>query len=169
MENTQYYKDGVAKVLDLMKDTFGDYFKAYFNGQPPNLPEFLLPCLMVVEGAGEITSGATGTDRIVETVTIIIALNKKDDIGATQDTDLTDFKIRKLVKGQDPTTQEYHRRSVMYALRTYITMDNTVLENRVETEFGENVRVNGEGNDLATMEGFVQLQLRRQAIVPSRT
>lgn len=164
MDSNTYYKDGVARVIELLKNAFGDQFKAYFNGQPEEIPESYLPCIMVSETTGRIASGATGTDNILETIMIIIALNKKDDIGAGPDVDLTEFKLRKLVKGQDPTTAEYLPNTVMYALRKHITMNDSVLSTSIETDFDVNVR----GEDTVTQEGYIIITMERLAIVPSR-
>ena len=164
MESNDYYKDGVARVLELLRDTFGDQFKAYFNGQPEEIPESMLPCIMVSETTGSIASGATGTDDILETIQIIIALNKKDDIGADPEADLTEFKLRKLVKGQDPTTGQYKPQTIMYALRTYISMGDAVLNSRIDTDFDVNVR----GTDTVTQEAYITVTIDRMALVPYR-
>lgn len=164
MNETNYYKDGVARVLDVLKDAFGAQFKVYFNGQPEEIPESMLPCIMVSETNGAIQSDATGTDRIVETVQIIIALNKKDDIGASADTDLTEFKLRRLIKGQDPVTREYLPQTVMYAIRKHITLGDAVLSTRVDTDFDVNIR----GQNTVTQEAYVNLTIERRAIVNDR-
>lgn len=163
-DTTVYYKDGVARVLELMREAFGDDFKAYFNGQPEEIPESALPCVMVSETTGQIASGATGTDDIAETILIILALNKKDDIGADPETDLTEFRLRKMVKGQHPTTKEYLPKTVMYAIRKHITMDDAILGSDINTDFDVNVR----GTDTVTQEAYITVTLQRLAIVPDR-
>lgn len=164
MENDVYYKDGVARVLELLKDTFGDQFKAYYNGQPEEIPESMLPCIMISETQGKVASGATGTDNILETILIIVALNKKDDIGADPSTDLTEFKLRKFVKGQNPQTGEYLPETVMYALRKHITMHDAVLSTVIDTDFDVNIR----GEETVTQEAYVTVTMERLALVPSR-
>jgi len=165
MDAPNYYKDGVARVLELLKNTFGDDpIKGYFNGQPNDIPESMLPAIMVSETAGRIDSGATGTDRITETILIVIAMNKKDDLGAPADIDLTEFKLRKLVKGQDPITMEYLPQTVMYAIRKHITMDDAVLNSSISTDFDVQIR----GSDTVTQEAYVEVTLERLALIPSR-
>lgn len=168
-DSANYYKDGVARVLELMKDTFGDYFKAYFNGQPENIPESMLPCLMVSETTGRIESGATGTDNIIETIVIILVENKKDDAGSDPEKDLTELRLRRLVKGQYPEGSakvgQYIEKSVMYAIRTYISMSDAVLNSEIETDFDVNIR----GENTITQEAYVAITLERMALVPSRT
>lgn len=164
MQETQtYYKDGVARVLELLKDALGDGY-SYFNGQPEELSELYLPCVMVSETLGKVESHATGTDLITETILIIIGLNKKDDIGADPTADLTEFKLRKLVKGQHPDTGEYLPKTVMYALRKHITMDDSILRSDISTDFDANVR----GEDTVTQEAYITVTMERLAIIPSR-
>jgi hypothetical protein len=164
MDNTTYYKDGVARIIELLKDAFGDQFRAYFNGQPEEIAESYLPCIMVSETTGRIASDATGFDAVSETIQIIIALNKKDDIGAPPEQELTEFKLRKLVKGQDPSTREYLPNTVMYALRKHITMNDGILNQSIETDFDVNVR----GEDTVTQEAYVTVTLTRLAKVEER-
>lgn len=163
MESDTYYKDGVARILELMKDALGDKYK-YFNGQPEEIPESLLPVVMVSETQGTVQSDATGYDKITEVVQIIVALNKKDDLGAPPEQELTEFKLRKLVKGQNPTTAEYLPETVMYALRRHITMNNEVLRTLIETDFDVNIR----GEETVTQEATISVTIERLAKVPER-
>jgi len=166
-ETDRYYKDGVARILELLKDTFGNQF-SYFNGQPEDIAASQLPCIMVSETAGTIESDATGVDRITETVLIIVAMNRKDDIGAGEDTNLTEFKLRKIVKGQYPESHanagQYLPETVMYALRKNITMENAILSSDITTDFDIIQR----GEDTFTQEAYVTVTLQRLAAVPSR-
>jgi hypothetical protein len=164
MQETQtYYKDGVARILELLKNALGSNY-TYFNGEP-EFTDTYLPCVMVSETTGGIKSHATGTDLITETIVITIALNKKDDILSTDPTiDLTEFKLRKLVKGQHPETGEYLPETVMFALRKHITMQDSILSSSITTDFDENVR----GDDTITQEAYVTVTMERLAIIPSR-
>ena len=166
MQNN-YYRDGVARVLDLMKDTFGlnGPIRGYFNGEPEDIPESLLPAVIVTETEGTIETDATQTDLVTENILIIIAMNRMDDIGGSADTDLTDFRIRKLVKGQDPETGAYLPQTVMYAIRKHITMGNEIVYNSVRTRFNVTEL---RGEQTVTQEGYVELTLRRRIIVPQR-
>ena len=163
IQPSAYYKDGVARVLELIKDALGSDYR-YYNGQPEDVAESLLPIVMVSESQGSVESDATGYDKITEVINIIIAFNKKDDMGADPEAELTEFKLRKLVKGQDPATGEYLEETVMYALRKHITMYNAVLSSQIETDFDVNVR----GEDTVTQEATVTVTLTRLAKVPER-
>jgi hypothetical protein len=39
MDNVNYYADGVSRVMTVLKDAFGDYFKAYFESTMDEIPE----------------------------------------------------------------------------------------------------------------------------------
>lgn len=165
--DSRYVKDGVKRVLDLMRETFGDNY-TYFDDELIDIPENSLPCIMVTETSGEIGPDATTTDKITETMDIIIVFNVKDDLGADENTELTGNKIRRMVKGQDPNTNypyEYIPQSVMYALRTNVTLDDAVVSSRVTTSFGPDIR----GESLHTMEGRITLTIEREAAVPVRS
>lgn len=167
MDSGKYYKDGAARVLDLLKDTFGNYFKAYFDGEA--IPtESLLPCVMVTVTKSSVASDATGTDRIQETIVVMIVENRKEDIGAPANANLTEFRLRKKVMGQDPTTQQYIPESIMYALRKHYTLNNGfVVDNNVDIDFSPNIRGTID-SPINTMEAYVTLNLARLALVPSR-
>lgn len=171
METNDYLEDGVSRVLKLMKDTFGDFFHSYFNGEPANISELSLPCLIVSENRGTINIESTATDQIIETISIIIVLNKKDYIAPDQDIDLSERTIRRLVKGQDGTVADgirpYMTKSVMYALRTNISLYGVDLSNDVEFEFGSDFSVDGDGKGLATEEAIVRLSIKRLALLPN--
>ena len=167
MEDNVYLKDGVARVIEILKNTFGDNYN-YFDAELLDIPNDYLPCFMVTEEQGTIQTDATGMDKITETITIMLVINKKDELGGDENSNLAGFKVRKLIKGQDPNTSfpyEYIPQSVMYALRTHVSMTDTVINSTITTEFGPNVR----GADLATEEGHVTITLERLAAVPSRT
>lgn len=166
MQDQQYYKDGTARVIELLKESFGEYFRAYFDGEPEDIPESMLPCLSVKEKTGVIEPSATGTDDMLEVIQITIMLNKKDDIGATDDinTDLTEYRLRKIIKGQHPDTKEYLPNTILYALRRHYTLNDAVVQNRIEIDYDVNIR----GDNTLTAEAYVTLSVIRKAIVPVR-
>lgn len=164
MDNYKFYDDGVTRVLAILKDTFGDSFREYYDDELSNIPESALPCIMVREGDGTVESGATGTDDLNETIVIILALNQKDDFGADSNLNLTGAKLRRLVKGQDPVTRQYHPQTVMYALRKHYTLGDAVLNSSISIDFDMAQR----GERLFTKEAYVTISIERQAFVPER-
>lgn len=165
MDPAKYYKDGSARILELMRATFGDDMRGYFDGEAEP-SEIFLPCIMVTAQSAGISSGGTGTDNIEESILIIISANKKDDLGADPNTNLTEFKLRKWVYGQDPNTEEYLPKSIMYALRRNISMDDAILRTNIKVDFAANVR--GGTTPISTMEAYISVNLTRLAMVPSR-
>jgi hypothetical protein len=162
--DTNYYKDGVARVLEILKDTFNDYFKAYFEGTMDEIPESMLPCVMVTSNQGEIAADATGTDAIAESLSIIVAVNEKDFLGASGETALADHFVRHLVYGQDPDTSQYLPQSFMYALRKHFTLNEGTVDNRISFDFYPAQR----GEQIFTREAILTLSISRLAMVPSR-
>jgi hypothetical protein len=168
MEGVTYYKDGAARVLQLLKDTFGEYFKAYFDGEA--VPrESYLPCVMVATTRSSVAAGATGTDEITEEILIMVVMDRKNDIGAPSDQDLTEYKLRKIVMGQDLTTQQFVPETVMYALRTFFTLNDAyLLDQSITIDFTPNARGTIDA-PINTMEAYITLTITRLAFVPSRT
>lgn len=169
MDGQEYYKDGAARVLDLMRDTFGDYFREYFNGEPENITTEQLPCLMVTTPRLNVTNSANGLDDLREVVTIVLALNKRDDIGADSTDNLTMRRLRNLIIGLDPATPadtipQYLPNTVMYAVRKHITLNGLASNNDIEIDFDVNIR----GEDTATQEAYITLSIDRQALVGGR-
>ena len=161
----KYYEDGVDRILRMMKDTFGDRY-TYFNGELLNVGESYLPCIMVTETASQITSGATGTDDITETIIIIVVFNKKDDLGANDNVELTDYKLRKMVQGQDPVTGQYYPDSILGAVRKHLTMQNDTLQSDTQVNFTPNMR--GGATAIATQEAYITVTVKRFIQVPVR-
>lgn len=164
MDDNVYFKDGAARILELLKNTFGDQFKAYFDGdaQPG---ESYLPCIMVSSQTANISAGATGTDDIDDSILIIVSYNLKDDLGAPPDAQLTEFKLRKVVMAQDPNTLQYLPNTIMYTLRKHYTLnDGMIIGNDITIDFAPNVR----NKIIPTQEAYVTLNLTRLAMVPSR-
>lgn len=168
MDSQNYAKDGVARVTELLKDSLGASNYTFFDSELFELETEDLPCVMVSETTGHIETDATGTDLITETVRITIVLDKSDDIGGPQDKNLTQNRLRKIVKGQYPSTSgiitEYIPNTIVHTLRVHITMDESVVNNSIDTEFGSNFR----GQDIATEEARITVTTQRFALVPQR-
>lgn len=165
MDNkVDFYKDGVARVLEVLKNTFGDYFKEYFESAMDEIPETMLPCVMATSTTAQVKSGATGTDNITETLTLIVVLNEKDYLGAESATNVADWTLRHLVYGQDPTSREYMAHSFMCALRKHFTLGDGVVDNQIRINFYPGQR----GQQLFTREAVISLDIERMAIVPYR-
>jgi hypothetical protein len=160
MNEGDLYKDGPQRIKELLFETFGDDFKEYFLGEPAEIGQSQLPCVMIAEKAGRIESDATGLDRVTETVQITLALNKLDDVGARQDQILTERRLQALVKGQDPETGHYLPGTVAYALRHNFTLKEGAIDSYIETDFDINVR----GDNTYTQEAYVTVYITRLVV-----
>lgn len=164
-ENDIYYKDGSSRILELLKDNLPqDLIHHFFDGDA-DPGESFYPCIIVTSMRAQIAASATQTDDIDETILIIVAFNKKDDVGADPNKDLTEYKLRKLVMGQDQN-RNYLPQTIMYTLRKHYTLnDGAVIGNKIGVDFAPNQRVD---QTINTQEAYITVSLKRQAIVPSR-
>jgi hypothetical protein len=167
-DQANFYPDGVTQVLKLIREELGQEY-TYFDDELLEMDQSQLPCVMVFEGQGGVRAGATMTDDLGETISIVVALNLLDDINSETNTvdyeNLTGARLRRLVKGQDPATQQWLPGTVMHALRTKFTMDNGTVGNTVELDFSPNKR----GANVFTKEAYITIALERIVAVPERT
>lgn len=166
MHDVDYYDDPVTRILAILEAAFGDYFVGYYDGEPENMTEEMLPCVMALSPRITATSDAAGIDQLTEKVTVIIALNKRDDLDANTDTPLTLYRIRKLVIGQDKTLgpdaiAPYHAKSIMGVLRPRLTLNNGTTTFQVEIDFDTNVR----GQNTYTQEAYITFDINSLALV----
>lgn len=165
MENDKYLKSPAELALETIRDQMGTTFKQYFNGLQDDIPDSLMPCVMATSDGAATEAGATGIDRMDEDVTIIVVLNKKSYLGASQEISFADLQLRRWIYGQNPTTTAYLPQTVMYALRYNFTLDNNVVDNRIDFEFYSAQR----GAQTMTRECLLTLTVRRNIVVNSRT
>lgn len=158
-----YYDDNATRLLNLMRDTFGDQFRGYFDGDAEPSEEWL-PCIMVSKVRTSADISATGTDDLTEEIQIILCRNIKDDIGADPSRNLTEYTLRKQVEGQDPTTKYYMPGTVLYALRTNITLSDSTIQNITSIDYTQNYRGN-----IAVREAYITVTTVRKVIVLPRS
>lgn len=166
MDNQTYLKDASDRVLEVLQDNFGDYFKAYVNGVMQEIPESLCPLIMATSSDGEINTDSSASDKITEKLAIVMVLNQKDYLGSGGDAaSVADRELRRRTYAQDPTTMQYLPQTIMYALRRNFTLDGGVVDNRISFDFSPVQR----GQDYFTHEATITLYIERMALVPNRT
>ena len=167
LENIDYKITAIDSVKRLLESTFGDFFRAYFEGDPIDIPQSLLPCLVIEKLNGPVNQTATGLDNNYSNILIKVIFNKKDDFGAQGgDVDLTERKIRHIIEGRDPETGGWLPNTIMYVIRHNITLDGTVVENNsVDVSYDVDFRP----GDNITSEGYVTFTVREHVIVNSRS
>ena len=162
-----YYKDGTELILEYVRAAFGKQFHAYFEGDPGDIPQSLLPCVVVSKSRGTSNPGPTGTQDITEEILIQLIVNKKDDFGAAQqypNTDLTNRRLRILAEGRDEQTAAYLPNSVCGILSKNITLGENVLQMTIATDYVLAKR----GGGMLTSEAHVTVGLRERVVVRSR-
>lgn len=167
MHPQEYYKDATEMVLELMRKNFGDKFRAYFEGDPYDIPVSLMPCMVVSKQTGTSNPGPTGTQDVTEEILVQVVLNKADDFGSERDLpniDLTNRKLRILCEGRDKLTARYLDDSVCGILAKNFTIGGNVLEMNIATAYPLTER----NDDMLTQEAHVTLNIRERIIIKDR-
>lgn len=162
-----YYKDATELILQYMRAAYGDQFHAYFEGDPGDIPESLLPCVAVSKSRGTSNPGPTGTQDITEEILIQLIVDKKTDFGAAKvypRVDMTNRRLRIMAEGRDETTANYLAGSVCGILSKNITLGDTVLQMTIGTDYTLARR----GNNMLTQEAHITVGLRERVKVLQR-
>lgn len=150
------YKQPVEMVLQFLRDEFGSQFKAYYDGDPDQIPDFNLPAVSVVKLSDQIDNGPTGMKQVTEQIQIKLIFNKADDWSAIDETtDLTEKRIRDIVEARDPQTGGWASNTLKYALVGRFPQSQMTLDDSMQFQLGAVVRP----ADLVTEEGHVTLTL----------
>lgn len=160
------YQDIITRILNVLRDNYGSYFKSYYDGDPGLIPQSNLPAICVTQDTTDWTLGPTGFDEKVPVVTIKLVLNKKDDFGASDTVDLTDKKIRILMEGQDDAGLLLLE-SVVGTLRTNYTLGQAILNQEIHVQYG--VLKRGGPEDLITSEGHSIVTAKELVQIPNRS
>lgn len=163
--SANYKQTGADKILGLLRTTFGDKFKTYYNGDPEAIPQSALPAITANITRQRIDNEATGVDIIIEDILVKMILNKKDDFGAAANSDLTEVKLRRMAAGQDATTGQWLEGTLMYTLRTQITLNDTTVGQNIAINYDVNLRP----DDVVTMEAWAEISVSRFVQVPQRS
>lgn len=157
-------EDIVPRLRILFKEAFGDFFKEYYEGDPLEIPAAAFPCIVVQKNRARIRLDATGTDLLESEVTISIIYNKSEDFGARSDKDLTEQKLREKIEGRDPVTRQFLPDTIMYLLRTNITLGQTKLSLDADWEYSYVERI----NNIVTSEATIQIISTDRILVTNR-
>jgi hypothetical protein len=150
------YADHAQRLLALLRDTFGDQFKAYYDDDPELIPDFNLPCLVVSQLSDATSQGAYGQDDVEEEYVIKVIYNKKDDFDSqVKAGDLTQSKIRRAISSRDPSTGQYEAATVKGALRNYALDGIVAIAPDMSVLYGITPRL----EDILTSEGHVTFKI----------
>lgn len=136
MSDSGYLPDASTRLIRLMKQTFGDRFREYFDGIPnEELPEGAFPCVIVHKVTGSVESGATGTDVMRSQINIHFLLNQADDVNASGSQDVTLKRLRQMIEGRSDETRSWQPGTALHALRSNITLEELTLELDTDVQY----------------------------------
>ena len=164
--DTENLKDNVPRVLiKLLKNTFGDFFHLYREGDPiiPSISE--LPAVFITETDTEYDFGPTGFDNIRHQVLIQVVLNKKQDFGNPDHGSSLDYFLDALCQGRDETTGDFKDETIMSVLRRNVTLGNLFIESIGAVKKG----VVSRSEELITSEAHINLTVTEIQAIANRT
>lgn len=132
-----YAKDTTTRIIE----TFQQYLTAvkvntYFEATPTTPPSAVdYPICIVQELATPIILGPTQADEVHETVMITLVLNLADDVGSANVRTTTMRKLKNIIAGQDPETNDWKEGTVAFVLRTYLTMQEWLINSDVSIRY----------------------------------
>lgn len=165
MDNSNTYRDTVSRIVELLQQTFGEYFKVYYKGLPSQTPpEAAYPCVIVYKQQGNFEQGATMTDDVNETIMIHLMSNRLDGVGSDGTVDTVMRQLEDMVEGRDYGTAEFKQGTLMHALRYNLTLDASVIDSTAAVSYETTPR-----RDMAFIaEADVQLKLTLRVTVLNR-
>jgi hypothetical protein len=166
MSNTSFKETIVDVVLKKLKDNLPDgYFKTYYYGDVMEIPESSLPCVIVYKDNTDIVQGPTGKDVVLSNVVIILAYNKRNDWGNAGNEVAGTRALEQYAEGLDPTTGEYHAKSVAGILRANFTLSNRATDQNLKIEYG----ITGRPKEILTAEARINCEIEEYVTVTMRT
>lgn len=162
------YKQTIAeKILELLKDAFGNQFKLYRVGDPIIVGQSQLPAIFVVETALQVGQDATGYDGLIHSITIQVVFNKKDEMGRPIEGNTLDTILDNYVYGRDPSTDEYSEESVLGVLRKNYTLDNASIQQ--DAIVRKTLVTRPEEGETITTEATIEIEVHELQVVNNRS
>lgn len=165
MDNDQIIlrTDAVDDLLQLLKRSFKDEFKSYYEGDPLAIPKDSLPAIIVEKAAMIVRPDATGTDKNESEIVIKVVLNKADDFNKTDEADLTERRLRRLVEGIDKTTNTYAKGTLLNVLRTNLQLGGSALKLEIDVNYDVAMRA----DMMMTSEALISVNTVERFIRPN--
>ena len=167
------YSTAAERILQNLHDNFKDEFKEYFFGDPFAIPISQLPCVIVDITTSHNEFGPTGMDRLTQSITINVVLNKRDDFGGDTSVSVTKKKLIDYMEARDDTTKQYLPSSVLGVVRTYLTLyeqesQNLMVNSVSDVRYGMTNRSSDQYDTLAA-EAAVTITTTELVRVDNRT
>lgn len=170
--NEQTYPDAATRIMAIVKAACGARFNAYFIGLPDNFmpPDSAFP-LVIVDTVGEdYKVGPTTADDMTETVYIHVMVDIKTGLGAPDTDNSVKRQLKNFISGRDPATGYFLPNTLMYALRTHLTLSSAPVPGMVT--INNDVRVTyAEGhykNLPETRDAVIEMTVYERQMVPNR-
>lgn len=172
MNEQNLYPDAAQRVMTIIKAATEGLFHAYFLGLPDSFmpAQSAFPLVIVDKVTGSYKVGPTGADDIVETVYVHVMVDVKTGFGAPDSDNTIKRQLQTFVEGRDPTTGMLLPNTLMYALRTHLTLSSPVvpglipIDNEIRVTYDE-----GHYKDLPeTREAVIEITVTERQMVPNR-
>lgn len=168
--NQLYAKDTITRLVELFQANFGDSY-TYFEASP-NVPPVKedYPIIIFDKMHTKATIGPTSTDDVPEVIMITVGINKAVDAGSQNVRTTTKRHLEHIVEGQDPVTNDYRSDTILYILRTYLTLLQQngsiwLIDSDVDIKYDQLPQ-----KDAPTIAyADITLSTQRRVIVPGRT
>jgi hypothetical protein len=132
------------KAMELCKAAFGSRF-TYFYGDPIYIPDSNLPALIVDKEQTAMQGGApTGMERLLHTITIKIAVNKKSQFSRTQVETPTKRLLEEWAEGIEAATSEFSGQSLAGILRRNFSLEQMATNQDMVIDYGVANRSNNQ-------------------------
>lgn len=134
MDNQPMYPDAAQRIMSIVQQVFGpagNLIHYYSLGLPDQIDKVFIakdafPYVIVdkVGGTFSLKDAPTSTDSLIEHVYVHILVDAAIGFGAPETDNTVKRQLMTLVEGRDPTTGYLLPTSLMYGLRTYITLQS---------------------------------------------
>jgi hypothetical protein len=128
----------IDRVIDLLKSQQQfNFFKKFYYGDPYQIPTSYMPCVAVELLRTQIEAGATGMDRVTQTVLIKLIYDKSADYNSNDTSEVTGVRtMETLAQGIDPASSEYEGHTVASILRKNFTLANFATNQTMDIQYG---------------------------------
>jgi hypothetical protein len=171
------YPDATQRLMNLVQGAFGlrgQLMQEYLLGLPDNvvLPDGAFPCVIVdkLDGDYDIADAPTSTDSVTEEIYIHILVDVKTGFNTPNPEGFVKRQLQILVEGRDQNTGYLLPNTLMYALRTNLTLKTpslpgvATIDQRIHVSYRNPIRP-----DMPeTRECIVTVTVKERQVVLSR-
>lgn len=172
MADQQLYPDAAQRIMAVIKNVCGVSAFTYFLGLPDNLviPKAAFPVVIVDKVTGTYKVGPTDADDITEVVYVRLMLDIDTGLGSPDSDNTVKRQLQTLVEGRNPTTGYLLPNTLMFALRTNLTLNSAsvpginTINNEINISYNE-----GHYKDMPeTREAILEITIYERQRIPNR-